>query len=168
MFALTPAVQADPVSVATRPAPAIAPGVWVNGSPTTIAAQKGRVVVLLFWTHQCINCKHNLGFWNDWANTYRGTDVTILSVHTPETSSERVIANVRRFVKERGLQFPVVTDNSNATWDAYNVGAWPTEILIDKQGRIRYQFEGELNWDGSHEDRKVVALIEQLRSERQM
>ena len=62
-----PSVRADPETVTVRPAPALGPGVWVSGAPTTIAAQKGRVTVLLFWTRGCINCKHNLGFWNDWA-----------------------------------------------------------------------------------------------------
>lgn len=42
--------RADSVAVPTRPAPAfIAAGPWLNGPPTTLAAQKGRVVVLLFW-----------------------------------------------------------------------------------------------------------------------
>ncbi len=52
---------ADPVSVAVHPAPRLQSGVWLNGAPTTLAAQKGKVVVLLFWTRACINCKHNLG-----------------------------------------------------------------------------------------------------------
>lgn len=160
------AAHADPIAVTTRPAPALAQGVWINGAPTTIAAQRGKVTVLLFWTHQCINCKHNLGYWNDWAKKYKGTDVTVLSVHTPELAAERVIGNVRGFVKERGIQFPVVTDNDMKTWDAYGVQAWPTEILIDKAGNIRYEFNGELNWDNSGEYKTVQKLIEKLRAEK--
>ncbi len=160
------AVHADPVAVQTRPAPALSSGVWVNGAPTTVAAQRGKVVVLLFWTHQCINCKHNLGYWNEWAKKYRGTDVTVLSVHTPETASERRIANVRRFVKERALLFPVVTDNDSQSWNAFGVQSWPTEILIDKGGRVRAKYEGELNWQGSGEYKVVAQKIEALRAER--
>lgn len=159
-------VHADPVAVQIRSAPALSSGVWVNGSPTTVAAQRGKVVVLLFWTHQCINCKNNLGFWNDWAKKYQGTDVTVLSVHTPETASERRIANVRRFVKERGLLFPVVTDNDSRTWNAFGVQSWPTEFLIDKQGRVRAEYAGELNWRNSGEYKVVAQKIEALRAER--
>lgn len=160
------AVHADPVAVQTRPAPPLSSGVWVNGTPTTVAAQRGKVVVLLFWTHQCINCKHNLGFWNDWSRKYQGTDVAVLSVHTPETASERRIANVRRFVKERGLLFPVVTDNDSKTWNAFGVQSWPTEILIDKTGRVRAKYEGELDWQKSGEYKVVAQKIEALRAER--
>ncbi|BDI31691.1 hypothetical protein CCAX7_37420 [Capsulimonas corticalis] len=160
------AVHADAIPVTTRPAPALAQGVWINGAPTTIAAQRGKVTVLLFWTHECINCKHNLGYWNDWAKKYKDTDVTVLSVHTPETATERVIGNVRHFVKDRNIQFPVVTDNDEKTWNAYSVQAWPTEILIDKAGNIRYEFNGELNWGGSGEYKTVQGLIEKLRGEK--
>ena len=163
LLAVMSPVRADPATVAVRPAPALAPGVWVGGAPTTIAAQKGRVTVLLFWTHGCINCKHNLGIWNDWARKYRGTDVTVLSVHTPETAEEHDIAGVRRFVRDWNLQFPVLTDNSEQTWDAYGVEYWPSEFLIDKQGRIRYRFRRRIKLrrqrriqDGAAPDREAA------------
>jgi peroxiredoxin len=115
--------HADSIPVGIHAAPALQSGVWVNGQPTTIAAQRGKVVVLLFWTRGCINCKHNLGYWNDWARRYRGTDVSVLSVHTPETPGERSVSGVRRFVRERGLQFPVLIDNASQTWDAFGVSS---------------------------------------------
>jgi peroxiredoxin len=90
--------HADSVPVSAHAAPALQSGPWANGQPTTIAAQRGKVVVLLFWTRGCINCKHNLGYWNDWARRYHGTDVTVLSIHTPETPGEHSVPSVRRFV----------------------------------------------------------------------
>lgn len=164
-FALAGAVHADSQPVQVRPAPALAAGAWINGAPTTFAAQRGKVTVLLFWTRDCINCKHNLGCWNDWAKTYRGTDVSVLSVHTPETRSERSVSDTRRFVQSHGLAFPVLVDNDEKTWNAFGVQSWPTEILIDKTGKIRAEYDGELNWQGSGEYRAVQAKIEQLRRE---
>jgi len=158
---------ADAVAVPTRPAPALAAGPWLNGPQTTLAAQKGRVVVLLFWTRDCINCKHNLGYWNDWAKKYRGTDVAVLSVHTPETRSERAPAATARFARDHGLRFPILVDNDAHVWNAYQVESWPTEVLIDKQGRVREEFAGELNWENSGEYKTVARQIEVLRAEKQ-
>jgi thiol-disulfide isomerase/thioredoxin len=146
-------------------APSLASGTWVKSQPTTIAAQKGKVTLLAFWTHQCINCKRTIPYWNDWAKKYGGTDVSVLSVHTPEIPEERKIENVRRFVQTKGIVFPVLTDNDYASWNAYKVDAWPTTILIDKQGRIRGRWVGELNYDNSGQYRQVVAAIEALRKE---
>ena len=106
--ALAPLIaQADAVPVATRPAPALASGPWLNGPETTLDAQKDKVVVLLFWTRDCINCKHNLGYWNDWAKRYSGTDVAVLSVHTPETC---LVARPRRHSPLRPLAWPALPD----------------------------------------------------------
>jgi len=156
---------ADPVPIQPHPAPALAGGPWVNGKPTTIDAQKGQVVVLLFWTRDCINCKHNLGYWNDWAGRYAGTDVSVISVHTPETRSERSPEATARFARAHGLRFPIIVDNDARTWNAYGIESWPTEVLIDKQGRVRNEYAGELNWQGSGEYKTVARRIEALRAE---
>ena len=135
----------------------------VKGDPTTIAAQHGKVVVLLFWTRECINCKHNLLYWNAWAKQFRGTDVTVLSVHTPELPEEHSISAVREFAKDH-IDFPVLTDNDEHTWDAYGIEYWSTEILIDKQGRIRNEYVGEVGGDGEYIT--IQKRIAQLRSEK--
>ncbi len=112
---------ADPVAVTAHPAPALASGTWVNGAPATLAGQRGKVTVLLFWTRDCINCKHNLGYWNSWARTYHGTNVSVISVHTPETRSEHSIDGTRRFAEAHGLQFPILVDNDEKTWNRFGV-----------------------------------------------
>ena len=155
--------SADPVAIRPFPAPQLTGGPWVNGNPVTPQDLRGKVVVLLFWTHGCINCKHNLGYWNDWAKEYKGSDVAVISVHTPEGDWERQVQGVRDFVRERGLVFPVVIDNDHANWNSYGVQAWPCEILVDKAGVVRYEYDGELNWNGSGEYKTVQSRIEELR-----
>jgi peroxiredoxin len=160
--------HADAVPLPVQDAPALTnSGPWLNGPATTLAAQRGKVVVLLFWTRDCINCKHNLGYWNDWAKKYAGTDVAVLSVHTPETRYERAPAATARFARTHGLRFPILVDNDSRVWNAYGVQSWPTEILIDKQGRVRAEYAGELNWEGSGEYKTVQQKIEGLRGEGQ-
>lgn len=142
------------------------PADWLNSKPTTIAANKGKVIVLTFWTFGCINCKRTLPFWNDWAKRYAGKDVTVLSVHTPELDFERKPENVRAFLTEKRIAFPVLTDNEYKSWKAFGVNVWPTTILIDKEGRIRGGWEGELDWNNSGEYKRVEQAIEILRKEK--
>jgi len=49
-------------------------------------------------------------------------------------------------VKKSGLKFPVLIDNNKATWNSWGNSMWPAVYLIDKRGRIRYWWFGELNW----------------------
>jgi len=68
-------------------------------------------------------------------------------VHTPETDGEYDIDNVRKEGPALGIKYPVVTDNDYKTWKAYGVEAWPTIVVLDKQGRIRWLHVGEGHYE---------------------
>src|SRR5882757_5605905 len=61
---------------------------WINAKPLTLKDLRGKVVVLHFWTFGCINCRHNLPYYNRWFNDFAKGDVRIVGVHTPETTGE--------------------------------------------------------------------------------
>ena len=66
---------------------------------------------------------------------------------------------MRREIAKLDIRYPVVTDNDNATWNAYKVEAWPTWFVIDKQGRVRWMHVGE----GAYEE--TEQLIKKLLAE---
>src|SRR6266566_3760214 len=135
------------LAVTAPKAPAFAPGSWVNSDSLTIEKLRGRVVLVEFWTFGCYNCRNTLPAVKEWDAKYRDRGLTIVGVHTPETTSEYNIDNVRREVPGLGIKYPVVTDNDYTTWQAYGVKAWPTILVVDKQGRIRWLHVGEGRYD---------------------
>src|SRR5712671_1857566 len=128
-------------------APEFAQGNWINSDPLTLEKLRGRVVLVEFWTFGCYNCRNTLPSVKEWDARYRDRGLTIVGVHTPETTSEYSIDNVRREVPGLGIKYPVVTDNDYTTWKAYGVEAWPTILVVDKQGRIRWRHVGEGRYD---------------------
>ncbi len=78
-----------------------------------------------------------------WHQRYSDRGLVILSVHTPELQFEKDIKNVRKYVEENGITYPVAVDNDFSTWRAFGNRAWPSFYLIDKRGRIRHQHVGE-------------------------
>lgn len=42
------------------------------------------MVLVDFWTRECINCQHTLPYVRDWANKYRAAGTVVIGVHTPE------------------------------------------------------------------------------------
>lgn len=138
-------LEADTLIAATKAtaAPEFASGIWINSNPLTLAKLRGRVVLVEFWTFGCYNCRNTLPSVKEWDARYRERGLTIVGVHTPETTSEYNIDNVRREVPALGIKYPVVTDNDYATWKAYGVEAWPTIFVLDKQGRVRWLHVGE-------------------------
>jgi thiol-disulfide isomerase/thioredoxin len=136
------------IAAANAPAaPEFAKGDWINSDPLTLNKLRGHIVLVEFWTFGCYNCRNTLPSVKEWDARYRDRGLTIVGVHTPETTSEYSIDNVRREVPGLAIKYPVVTDNNYQTWKAYGVEAWPTILVVDKQGRIRWLHVGEGKYD---------------------
>lgn len=135
---------------------------WINSDGLKLAGLKGKVVVLHFWTFGCINCQHNLPYYNKWQADFAKEDVQIIGVHTPETSDEADSKNVAAQVKKLGIKYPVAVDTESATWKAYQNRFWPSIYLIDKQGQIRYRWDGELEYQDAGGDKLLRAEIKEL------
>ena len=134
------------IFIAARRAPRaakIGEGTWLNSQPLTLEDLRGRVVLVDFWTFGCYNCRNTLPTLKRLDAQYRAKGLTIVGIHAPESDYEKGIDNVRDAVRKLGIKYPVVTDNDYATWRAYNVQAWPTVMILDKQGRIRFTHIGE-------------------------
>src|SRR5436305_945821 len=76
---------------------------WVNSEPLTTAGLRGRVVVVHFWTHGCINCVHNYPALKRWQAKYAEKGVTVVGVHTPEFAREKDLERIKAKAKENGL-----------------------------------------------------------------
>jgi peroxiredoxin len=138
---------------------------WINSDGLKLADQKGKVVVLHFWTYACINCQHNLPYYNKWQEDFAKEDVQIIGVHTPETNGEADPKNVSAEIKKLNIKFPVAVDLDSATWKAYDNHYWPSIYLIDKQGLIRYRWDGELEYQNAGGDRILRGKIKELLAE---
>jgi thiol-disulfide isomerase/thioredoxin len=126
---------------------------------------RGKVVVLHFWTFGCINCQRNLPYYNAWATDFAKDPLVIVGVHTPESKHEADSTALSEQIKQRKIEYPVVADPMSATWKAYNNRFWPAIYLIDKQGRIRQRWEGELEFKDAGGDKKMRAAIQALLAE---
>jgi cytochrome c biogenesis protein CcdA/thiol-disulfide isomerase/thioredoxin len=119
---------------------------WLNtpgGKPLSLAALKGHVVLLDFWTYSCINCQRALPHVEAWYQSYHADGFDVVGVHTPEFAFEHVTSNVQSAARSMGVKYPVAIDNGYDTWNAYNNQYWPAEYLIDASGNIRHIVYGE-------------------------
>jgi cytochrome c biogenesis protein CcdA/thiol-disulfide isomerase/thioredoxin len=135
---------------------------WFNtpgGRPLTLAALRGRVVLVDFWTYTCINCLRTLPYLKAWDATYRPRGLTIVGVHTPEFAFEHDAANVASAISRLGIHYPVVQDNEYGTWNAYGNEYWPADYLLDASGHVRYAAFGEGDYDKT--ESAIRALLAQ-------
>lgn len=132
-----------------RPAPEWTNDTWLNTNQAlSLTALRGRVVLLEFWTFACYNCTNTVPALRTLHARYAERGLAVVGMHTPEFppfGGEHDTTNVRRALTRYDITWPNAMDNDRATWKRYGIRYWPSLVLIDKRGNIRYEEFGEVH-----------------------
>ena len=135
---------------------------WFNtDKPLSIKGLRGKIVLLDFWTYGCINCIHIIPDLKKLEAKY-GKELVVIGVHSAKFETESKPENLRQAVMRYGLEHPVVSDKGMRIWSEYAVRAWPTQVLIDPNGRVVGQVAGEGNYDVL--DRTIAKVAKESRA----
>lgn len=132
---------------------------WINSPPLTAEGLKGKVVLVDFWTYDCINCRRSLPYVNQWAKRYAKDGLVVIGVHTPENAYEKIIDNVRSQVQKLGIDYPVAVDNNYTIWRAFDNQYWPAHYFFDATGKERYSHFGEGRYET--QEKVIQTLLEE-------
>ncbi|HEV7860975.1 MAG TPA: thioredoxin-like domain-containing protein [Pyrinomonadaceae bacterium] len=134
---------------------------WLNtDGPLSLAALKGKVVLLDFWTYGCINCIHIIPDLKRLEQKY-GNNLVVIGVHSAKFDNEKETDNIRRIILRYEIEHPVINDADFNIWNSYGVRAWPTQILIDPAGYVVGSASGEGNYEMI--DKAVAQLVGEFR-----
>jgi len=129
---------------------------WLNGRPS-VSDLKGRVVLLDVFTFECSNCVRVTPNLKRLYRTYLRSNLAIVAVHTPEVPSyQSRVAYLAEQTREAGLPWPIAIDNDYRIWRAYGISAWPTQLVFDREGRLRKTVIGD------SQDEDVVSAVKAL------
>jgi thiol-disulfide isomerase/thioredoxin len=104
---------------------------------------KGRVTVVDFWATWCAPCRISMPRVQSVWREYRARGVELFSVDTDEPDAKRG-AQVKAFLRENALEFPVVLDDGSAS-SAFSVSVLPTMLVLDGAGQVVWQHIGAMN-----------------------
>lgn len=137
----------DPAQPAQATTPEFPEGLaWINADPLTMAELRGRVVLLDFWTHGCINCIHIQPDLHRLQEEF-GDELVVIGIHSPKFAAEGRTESIRNVALRYGITHPIVNDADHELWSMYAARAWPTVFLIDQDGQIVGRHEGEGVYD---------------------
>lgn len=125
---------------ATQPKPTPAPTEAVlalpdlTGADQSLAALRGRVVVLNFWATWCEPCKKEMPDLSAIQNDYAALGVQVIGAAGDEAGDA---AKVLKFTREFKVNFPVWLGASTADMESFGVGTvLPATVIIDRDGKI--------------------------------
>jgi hypothetical protein len=95
----------------------------------------------------------------DWHGRYERAGLTVVGVHTPEFFWEKPYDKLVEASGRLGLRYPIVQDNDMQNWNRWGVRAWPTLVLVDRRGVVRYRHIGEGEYP------ETEAMIQRLLAE---
>ena len=135
---------------------------WLNtDKPLSIAALKGKVVLLDFWTYGCINCIHIIPDLKKLEAKY-ANQLVVIGIHSAKFQNEKDTENIRHIILRYEIEHPVYNDSEYAVWQSYGVRAWPTQVLIDPAGYIVGGVSGEGNYEVI--DQTIAKLVADFRA----
>ena len=119
------------------PAPAIE-GTALDGSSFSLAALRGRPVVVNFWGPSCVPCRNEFPLFISKLAEHTADGLAIVGVLMDDPPEP-----ARDFITEYGATWPTVDDPGGALRTAYRTVARPMTYFIDASGIVRAIQVGE-------------------------
>lgn len=113
------------------------------GKQVALGEYRGRLVFLNFFATWCVPCRQEMPAMERLYRSYREKGLMLLGLNVRETARE-----VRPFVQELALSFPVLLDADGLVAYTYTVRGLPATYLIGRDGQMLWRALGPREWDG--------------------
>lgn len=109
----------------------------LDGNTLRLSDLEGQVVLINFWGVWCTSCRHEIPELVALDRQWRDRGLVILGADWGDPPEA-----LPPFVEEFGMTYPVLLDDGLA--ERYEVIVFPTSLVIDRAGRLRFRVEGFL------------------------
>jgi peroxiredoxin len=125
----------------------------VFGNTVSLSDFRGNVVFLNFWATWCPPCVIEMPSMQKLHRRFKDKNFVMVAINSQETD-----AQVKSFLNKYKLSFTALLDSSGEVGTWFDVNAFPTTFVLDKEGRIIGRALGPREWDSQ----ASVALFDYL------
>jgi thiol-disulfide isomerase/thioredoxin len=130
------------VELVGKPAPPIQ-GTDLDGKAFSLAAQKGKVVLVVFWASWCLPNAAQVTWLEQARDAYhnRGLEVVGVNLDVQQDNGQKletVLPNIRRFLLDYNVPWPTLVNGSGDRdyAKAYGVADIPANVMIGRDGTV--------------------------------
>ncbi len=133
---------------------------WLNHGPLSKDDLSGKIVLLDFFTYCCMNCLNVLSELKVLEEEF-SHELIVIGVHSGKHRHEKEERAILDAMTRYKIEHCVINDADLRLWDGYGIKAWPTLVLIDPQGYVAAQYQGEGHLQSLRSDiRSLIAKHE--------
>ncbi len=126
----------------------------LEGRRHRLADYRGSVVLVNFWATWCVPCRDEMPSIERLRASLQGRRFAVLAVNLAEPEPR-----IRRFLDTVPVGFAVLLDRDGATAKAWQARILPATYIVGPDGRIRYQYFGDLDWAKPEVQAAIEALL---------
>lgn len=119
----------------------------IDGKPLDLASLKGKYVLLDFWGSWCGPCRASFPHLKELYSKYKDQGFEVVGIAYERRPLEASRESWKKAIEEDGLPWlQVLNEEDVETFDAvaaYGINAFPTQVLLDKDGKIIARYIGE-------------------------
>ena len=119
--------------------------VWLHADeypPIRLADARGKVVILMFWSYECIDCLYNFQDLQRLQEEHPD-NLVIISIHSAKWETEEDLKRVKQTITNYNANFPTIDDQDQRMWYKWGAQGIPTLVVIDPVGAIYGLHSGE-------------------------
>lgn len=130
----------------------------LKGQTHALIDYRGKTILLNFWASWCPPCIYEMPELKKLQQRFKDKNFQVVTINAGEKKQQ-----VRKFSQMMELEFPVLLDKYNKSFNHWDVKTLPTSYLINEEGKLVYIIRGNPGW----EDEVVLKIIEQQLPEKQ-
>ena len=126
----------------------------LDGPDWSLAAARGKPVLLNFWASWCEPCRSEMPSLELLATRFEAQGLQIMAINFRETD-----AAVRRFIEASAFSLPILRDRDGAAAKAMGARTFPTTVGIHRSGQAVFTVTGEADWNSKLAHQWVAELL---------